>query len=634
MSSPTNSSFTSSSPIRENRWKGPAPTWQRITEEERGLAASLDEIRNKDLSIHLYNSFALKKRARELEANDVGDDEDENRDDLNGFVPPKKWTAWPMEATEVPREGEQIGPDDGDEMFTLRKREVTKLSRDLEDILMGVTLKYARERFLERETAEDQDAHVEDGNAEEIDDETQQEPSDDAQDGVERIRKSSEPPPTTTLLRPEVSADDERSRDLLRPSVRHTLSQLDDVLMALHHARKTCRQYASQAEFDTDGESRSRATSIAGDATDRDSPVKKAVGRPRKLKSTGNPKIGPEFTPNENALDRPDLWRAKKTHRGRPKKVYARLEGESQHEYLTRIARIQKKPLPSFAPPMEPSTPKRGVTPVPVSPQKSPRKHSGKPRKHMLGLRDWSEVLGSAALAGFSPSVIARATQRCADLFEENMTMRTLVEGPAAKGKVDIVTEYYPGMIPDLGESDDHVSSSDESEEESSNPASDTENAENEESSHIKHRVHHCPVTKCQGNKDGFKTAARLLRHALAEHDLSKSELEVLNIESDDEMDGAVHIDRFLKPMKANRGWRGIDKEKRKQRKLGIYGGQEQVSATSDSDSDEDEDEVLDSHTESESESGSEERKGNEDENEEENEDAGSDDQETNMISS
>ncbi|CAD6448127.1 02da787c-66bd-48fd-b3b5-875190e1c005 [Sclerotinia trifoliorum] len=605
MSSPTNSTLTDSSPPRKNRWKGPASTWHQITEEERGLAASLDELRNRDLSVHLYNAFALKKRAKNLNAKDVRNDESEDRDESNGFVPSKKWTAWPIEAREVPREGEQIGPDDEDEKFTLRKKEVVKLSRDLEDVLMGVTLKYARDRFLARETAEDHGGHAADDDVEEMSiDEPRQEPSGDVQVREESVRELSEPSQYASILRPVVSADDERSQDLLRPSIRHTLSKLDDVLMALHYARKTCRQYASQAEFDTDVESRSRAPSIGGDETNKDSPVKKAVGRPRKFQSIDSPMQ--ESTPNENGLDDPDLWRAKTTRRGRPMKVYERLEGETQHEYLTRVARIQKKPLPVFAPsiePRRPTTPKRGTTPGSVSSQKSPRKVSENTRKHMLRLRDWSEVLGSAALVGFSPNVITRATQRCANLFGENVIMRTMVEGPAAGGKNDLVKEYHPGMIPDFDEPGESGPYLDEFEDESSSSASDTKTLKNEESTTIKHRVYYCPVVKCQRNKEGFRTAAKLSNHAQTEHNFSKRNLDALRVDSDEEMYGAVHTDRFLKPITGKRGWRGSDREKRKRRKAGMGNPSgEQVSASSGDDVNEDEDEVLDSYSESESE--------------------------------
>jgi hypothetical protein len=53
--------------VRPNRWTEAPSTWQSITKQERGIAASLDESRNRDLSIHLYNAHALKKRGKDLE---------------------------------------------------------------------------------------------------------------------------------------------------------------------------------------------------------------------------------------------------------------------------------------------------------------------------------------------------------------------------------------------------------------------------------------------------------------------------------------------------------------------------------------------------------------------------------------
>jgi len=50
---------------RANRWKGSDTTWMRLTEEERGIANSLTALRDRDLSVHLYNAFALKKGAWE-----------------------------------------------------------------------------------------------------------------------------------------------------------------------------------------------------------------------------------------------------------------------------------------------------------------------------------------------------------------------------------------------------------------------------------------------------------------------------------------------------------------------------------------------------------------------------------------
>lgn len=47
---------------RPNRWKGPSQTWSGITEEERLTYNALVRLRNQDLSLHLYNAWALKHR--------------------------------------------------------------------------------------------------------------------------------------------------------------------------------------------------------------------------------------------------------------------------------------------------------------------------------------------------------------------------------------------------------------------------------------------------------------------------------------------------------------------------------------------------------------------------------------------
>lgn len=47
---------------RPNRWRGKKSTWLGLTEDERLLWGSMELIRNRDLSIHLYNTFVLKNR--------------------------------------------------------------------------------------------------------------------------------------------------------------------------------------------------------------------------------------------------------------------------------------------------------------------------------------------------------------------------------------------------------------------------------------------------------------------------------------------------------------------------------------------------------------------------------------------
>lgn len=145
------SSSSSESQTRPNRWRGHISTWQSLTEQERDLATSLDLLRNQDLGVHLYNSFALKKRAHKLDLQ-AGkgvpkDDEDEKRE----WKPAKTWTAWPLPPDRVPRVGERIGPADPNDVHTFKRREAVRPSRELEDIMVGVTLKHAKERFESRE---------------------------------------------------------------------------------------------------------------------------------------------------------------------------------------------------------------------------------------------------------------------------------------------------------------------------------------------------------------------------------------------------------------------------------------------------------------------------------------------------
>lgn len=50
---------------RPNRWHGPKSSWRSLTEEERTLWQSMKRLGDQDLAVHLYDTFALKKRARD-----------------------------------------------------------------------------------------------------------------------------------------------------------------------------------------------------------------------------------------------------------------------------------------------------------------------------------------------------------------------------------------------------------------------------------------------------------------------------------------------------------------------------------------------------------------------------------------
>ncbi len=187
-------------------------------------------------------------------------------------------------------------------------------------------------------------------------------------------------------------------------------------------------------------------------------------------------------------------------------------------------------------------------------------------RQKKLGLRDWSEILGVAALVGFPEEVVHRATQRCANLFGEGMVMRWLVEGPFAEGEADTVVRYQPELLPDLDEDALEISSS-------SGDGSDSE-SESEGDINGRQRIidsatrtTFCPIRGCLRKGKEFQDVLALKKHLMNMHKIGKGEVDDWVLPSDEEMEGAVHVDGWLRPLKrmAERGRYKKGKGKRKQ---------------------------------------------------------------------
>jgi hypothetical protein len=335
-------------------------------------------------------------------------------------------------------------------------------------------------------------------------------------------------------------------------------------LIALHHARNICHQY-SQSEPGSEDEH--SETSPQAESPPRSS--KRPRGRPRKIANLADPRMHSNLE-RKGTPDPGKLFRTKKTHRGRPLKVYECLEGELQQDYLIRIARLQKKPMPSFA-----STPE--VSPAPASrpknkiPPPSNRATEGEKvisRQKKLGLRDWSEVIGTAALVGFSPDVIARAAQRCANLFEEGMTIRTMAELPFSEILAGSTAVYQPQAIHDFNDKSSETSSDTDI----SYPTSLASANPSKKGPDILQRKapqqqkSFCPIDSCSRKTTGFRDNPSLKRHLLQVHKISDHRVEEYVLSSDDDIDGAVHVDGFLKSLKPPRG--GYDRKDKRKRDL------------------------------------------------------------------
>jgi hypothetical protein len=147
--------------------------------------------------------------------------------------------------------------------------------------------------------------------------------------------------------------------------------------------------------------------------------------------------------------------------------------------------------------------------------------------------------------------------------------MRNLVETPFSE-KDDAVSEtrYKPELIPDLSseESIENSSSSSESEVEVKNqslkrPMSISQNV-------------FCPIAECPRKIRGFRDVSNLKRHLMKGHLIEEGEVGEYLLGSDEECEGAVHVDGYLRGMKGmrrvsqRRGKKGKGKGKGKEKKV------------------------------------------------------------------
>ena len=384
-SSSSDSPLPPTSPARPNKYHGPPSTWRTWTAPERELAASLDQIQARDLSIHLYNAFALKKRAgarlssKRQKLTHAPDNESENGD--ADWVPPKVWTAWPMRADEVPREEESRKWEDDNPFPRPPLQRPPRPSDLLGELLVARVLQKAKERFEARDWEPDET-------------QSQAELSADAPDPGTR-KKSRKSTWTRSRhsagsiidtismgeiigtvgpekeLKPVFIADDDLATKILHPSIRHILSKLDDLLLGLHRARAS---YARPK--------RKRAGSRnPPTTTDEDGPA-----RARKRKAA-TPHNAPSQSHSASDTDPPS----------------------------------------SSSPTSNPSLP----------PRPTRRRRSYKTTFAPL---DWSSVLGIASLKGWDAAIVQNAATRCASLFGEGMAFRRFDARERAPGEGGILS--------------------------------------------------------------------------------------------------------------------------------------------------------------------------------------------------
>lgn len=632
---------------RPNRWTGPPSTWQQLNSAEINTLTALNEIRNQDLSIHLYKAFALRHRHDERN-NTAGAAKPVPNQDIDAvteqpvqedrWVPPKSWTAWPLPASVVPRPDFMKRTDVADERHAFRMQVPYRPRTELEETVSATILRVAKEKFRARQAAQEEEKaavlNVE-GSEDDDDDDDDDGDGDGGNDsGAETssaprrrvrsksgTRSASRPrsmkfestsggemmdvdgpptihrsssimsptPPDMPLLKTVVATDDELSYSLLRPSTQRILAKLDATLTILHTAQESQAQTRRPSESGaSDASSRPRSRARSRSRPRRHVPTKPQSqspaakrARPATSRTSSTAEAsGPPEPPTE--ARRP----------GRPRKVYPRLDGETERAYVVRIARLRKKPIPYFPDDDDDDDdpePPSDSTPVPRSAAeptdvvdagttKSRTRQSRRGRRRReadaepyrkqrferVRLRDWRDILGAAALAGFPSAALDRAAQRCADLFGEGLTLHTIQEPFPGQTKSDRHVRYEPGIAAPRVLEDDSDAADDDGgpsqqpprgrrrrRSKSAAALSGGSRARSASSA----GQHFCTVDHCPRAVEPFARRANLLRHLRLVHGYDGDEVPV---EADDSEDG------FLKPIRVRPGWRADDAVKGK----------------------------------------------------------------------
>jgi hypothetical protein len=544
------------SPTRPNRFHGGPAAWRGHTAADRQVAASLEQIQNNDLAAHLYNAHALKRRVRrppeelaglkswqsneqwlkrgnELNYTDVSGETQTN------LVPSKDWTAWPLPPASIPRPHTQAGrvtlarAQDG---WSIGDSDMPDVGEDLREELLATFLRQAKERWSARETDDTpvrEDTRTtqsrsrsrsksakfapskrsasgtisgnDDENLQTENAETQGEDDDDNDKFGHIIgKKRGRVAQPATFLRPMFLADDAKAQKTLQPTINSILSKLDDLAIAV---RRTRLNHFGRIDY-SDRSSFSEFTSGAESTTH--------TPRPRSSQSKNRPGSRQSSRPVSRATSVQSRRTATKTGTSNRDRL-----SSSDSSFDSDV--VMEEPRVAF-------TSRKRSRAGSTADERSPSETRGEAWR--AGLMDWSEVLGLAAVKGWDEKVLARTAQRCATLFGETVSFIPLDENLATKPVPEPV-QYIPSTIP----APDILS---------------TVRSSVPKRPLFRRGTLRCPHVGCYGYEKDFEAPYRVVQHCIRVHEYDPR---TNDSDNEDRAVGGVHIDGYLQPIAAQRGW-------------------------------------------------------------------------------
>ncbi|GAO19756.1 uncharacterized protein UV8b_02801 [Ustilaginoidea virens] len=563
---------------RPNRWTGAKSTWRELTLEERRLWRSLESLSEDDLAANLYRVFLLKDQAKNPKAPSLVTVRPDTKQGV-ARAPPDSWTAWPLPRRHVARGRPSKQRRGGEDALEARGAQARMPGDELRDQLSATILRLAKQRFRKRmvkgglrnagagtscNPSSEPAAKLElESFLPSSAPEESALPDDDADVSAkdrERASKSAAPGDnpvsgqddeeetnpkegdTGQYYEPRVSTDDDISYRLLRPAVNHVLAQLNRTLTILHNARVACLGNIPWRG----AKPRQRRKAAPEPGVSR---TKGKRERPRKAHPTPQ-QLGEAHDEMPAQL----AGRSRKRRAPTAEAENAEFEGDARKK-----RELEQSPVPRSRPCRASSAmPSPRPSRRPRRPRR-PRRSRAKSTYAKWGRRDWSDVVGAAALAGFSEDVVARTAKRCANLFGQGMITRQFPERPSNKpGFVD--TEYLPERIC-LPSSEDEAAEALEGaitvyqrrlmalcRSATASPSRSSQRSRSASST----RLFFCPVKTCRNGANGFTRKSNLHRHIRNFHPGFSGKIS--DDDSDHDFVGAVHVDGFLRPLVLGRG--------------------------------------------------------------------------------
>ncbi|KAI1667554.1 hypothetical protein L13192_08263 [Pyrenophora tritici-repentis] len=461
---------------RVQRNTNQAQRWRNTTDEELQIMESLEQMEAEDLSAHLYNAHALKRRVRrpiqdlaQLKSWQGRDSWLKSGKDLEftdeaglvqpELVPPKVWTAWPDPPEKLLRS--EI-PSASDFALEWQIGGVEDALEELKEELLAIFLRLARKQWDQRESPSSEsdveesaetsrsrslegsttpansrptsraDGDVNDGdtNDGDIDDgemDLDGYSHDEACDTGDEAtaRKRGRQFYFNTLTQPTVMADDTKAQRILQPTIQSMISRLDRLALAILRTRTNHYTGADGSVADT------------SDADTSDSELSRSASRsPSRARSksvTSPESSSPSPSSEESTSDDNTRLQNLRFSDFDHDTVAAWEHGKSTLRHLKRERRKEKH--------LERKRRRSS------SSESDGEKWTIKDDSFREGLMDWSELLGLAAVQGWDPEAIARTAQRCATLFDESMSFIPIPESQATKSPLEPVV-YTPSTIP------------------------------------------------------------------------------------------------------------------------------------------------------------------------------------------